>query len=352
MDSVSLVTVSYGSSGVLAEAIASFRREASRLGLGSQVVVVDHRGDRPENEHLAQLGPEVLLCRENLGYAAGLNAGAEAATGVALLLANPDLVFRPGSLEALLSALADGWDLVGPQFELGGALFPEAEEQTPRAELRRLSARHSEDRRLRYLRWHARSSWRLWQGTTPQRAGTISGALIAMRRETLAAVGPWDEGYFLYFEEADWLRRASSLGCRLGVVPGSRVRHAWGHAAKPEAQAETFERSRRRYYQRHFPHWRPPDLELPGPPEWPGLSTEAGPRRTKQALWLVSPSPWGFPAAGLGLLDGSELGQALSRFAAARSHGGPLFVSAYDPEDDAVLGTWKAGDPPTSTPSA
>ena len=47
-----------------------------------------------------------------------------------------------------------------------------------------------------------------------------------LRREALAEVGPLDDGFFFFFEDADWCFRARAQGWRLGVVEGEPVRHA------------------------------------------------------------------------------------------------------------------------------
>lgn len=340
MPEVSLVVVSFHSSSVLRTALRSFATEAAASELDTEVIVVDHSGDEFEHQRLLALRDVTVLRQENRGYAAGLNAGIEAAAGAVLLLANPDLEFQPGSIAALLSALEGGWDVVGPQFELGGALFPAAETQNPREELRRLAARRGKQHHRHALRRHVRASDRLWKSTQPQEMPALSGALLATRRETLIRVGPWDEDFFLYFEEVDWLLRAQAAGCRLALIPAARVSHAWGHAAHPEEQAEEFERSRQRFYAKHYPDWKPVVRRWSPPPEWPALPEPHALPAQGAPLWVVSPSPWGFPAAGLGSLTTDELHTALHRFSKAKSHGGQLFVTAYDPAQDFLFGPW------------
>ncbi|HVR99357.1 MAG TPA: glycosyltransferase, partial [Thermoanaerobaculia bacterium] len=247
---ISLVLVAYRSSNHLPAAIQSFRDEAARLGRPAEVVVVEQSEDADEEARVRELAPDSLLVRPNRGYAAGLNAGIAAASGAVLLLANPDVRFLPGSLGALLDALDAGWDVAGPQFELAGWLFPPADVQTPLEELRRwLAGRWT---RQRFLRREVRRWRRVWESAGPVAVETLSGALLAVRRETAARVGPWDEGYFLYFEETDWLRRARRRGLRAAVVPAARIEHAWGHAAEPGRYAARFDQSRRRFYARHF----------------------------------------------------------------------------------------------------
>jgi hypothetical protein len=343
---LSLILVTHCSSAVVPEAVAAFRRQARALGLAAELVLVDHSEDSAEAERLAALVPDQLLTPPNRGYAAGLNAGIAVASGRRLLLANPDVVLDDGALAALLAALDAGWHLVGPQFHLGGFLFPPAEPQTPGAELRRLVAARSRRAWRRLLAREVRRSLRLWRSTAPLEQPLLSGALLAMPAAVAARVGPWPEEYFLYFEEADWLARARRLGLRLGQVPAARARHAWGHAAG--AGSEVYAASRRRYYRRrHGPLGRllaavsspppPPLAPLPAAEELPS---------SRELLWLVSPAPLGLPAAGAwGLTHPAAV---LRRFAAARSHPGPLAVTAYQPVAARIAGRWQWAAPPVA----
>lgn len=342
MPSVTLVLVTYHSAPQAALAIASFRREVAAAGVEGEVVVVDHSESKDEEARLATLAPDQLLPRANRGYAAGLNAGIEAARGEVLLLANPDVELAEGSLSALLAALQSGWQIVGPQFQLGPFLFPPADVQTPGEEVRRWLAARSAAARQRYLRREVRRWRRVWRASGPIAVPTLSGALIAASRETCERLGPWDESYFLYFEETDWLRRARRLGLEVGLVPAAQVRHRWGHAARPAEQGETFERSRRRYFEQHFGLAGRLVTRLPSPPAprpAPALATGSLPTEPG-LLWLLSPSPLGFPAAGLEGVTAKEIPAALAAFTAERSHEGPLTLAAYDLEREEVVGRW------------
>jgi GT2 family glycosyltransferase len=79
---------------------------------------------------------------------------------------------------------------------------------------------------------------------------------MLIRREV--DVGPLDEGYFLYFEEVDFCRRARRAGWRCWYVPGSRVVHLVGASTgvsdprhKIKRMPDYWFESRRRYFVRN-----------------------------------------------------------------------------------------------------
>ncbi|HKV11010.1 MAG TPA: glycosyltransferase [Thermoanaerobaculia bacterium] len=338
---ISLVLVAHRSSRWLPGAVDSFRAEASSLGLPAEVVVVEQSEDADEAARAEAVQPERFLVRENRGYAAGLNAGIAAASGEILLLGNPDVRFHPGSLGPLLAALEEGWDVVGPQFVLAGWLFPPADAQTPGEELRRYLASRNARFWERHHQREARRWAAVWESGAPVEAKTLSGALVAVRAETAARIGPWDEEYFLYFEETAWLRRARAMGRQLALVPGARVEHAWGHAAGTGLSPH-FGTSRRRYYEHSFGLFGMAIANLTldvSPLVPPAFAAAEAARFRQRALWLLSPSPLGFPAAGL-WSEGPPL-EEIRGFSKACPECASLVLIAYDARAGRRLGAWR-----------
>ena len=337
---VSLVLVAHRSGALLPAAAGAFRREAAACGLRSEVVVVEHSQDAAEAERAAACRPDQLLVRPNRGYAAGINAGCAAARGGLLLVANPDVELGAGALGRLAAALAAGWAVAGPRFGLGGLSVPPADPQTPRAELARRRA--APGRRWRTHLGRELARWRrAWEASDPLDQPTLSGALLAFRRELLERVGPWDEEYFLYFEETDWLRRARRAGGRLALVPAAQATHRWGHSAAPARFADRFAASRERYFRRHFPLLGPAVLRVPeAPPPAPRPAAEAPAGEAWR--WLLGPGRHGFPAALLAA--GEDPAAAAAELAAACALPEVTLV-AYSPADDRLVGPFRHAVP-------
>ncbi|MEX1310160.1 MAG: glycosyltransferase, partial [Candidatus Sulfomarinibacteraceae bacterium] len=165
---VSLVVVCHYSSGVLPLCVSSFRKQAGAAGIEPEVVVVEHSENDGEAAAAAACEPERILVRPNRGYAAGLNAGAAAASGDLVFLANPDIEFLDGGVGGLVDAIAGGADVAGPQLvwdPAGEVLLPIPDDPGPVAELGRTIRRRrpfpsSFDDRFA-------SSWRVWTSDEP-----------------------------------------------------------------------------------------------------------------------------------------------------------------------------------------
>src|SRR3954470_1114886 len=70
-----------------------------------ELVLVDNGTDHSVSERVAaEHGARVLVPGTNLGYGAAANAGAAGADRPWLVVANPDVVWQPGALDALLDA--------------------------------------------------------------------------------------------------------------------------------------------------------------------------------------------------------------------------------------------------------
>ncbi len=256
---ISGVFVSYRSAALAARAIATFREEARRAGRDAEAIAVVNSGDVAERDALVQHSDRVLLPPRNLGFAGGLNAGIAAARGGTLVLANPDLLFCEGSVAALAGAAeAGGLLAAGPALYADGArsvLLPPAEEARPE-ELARRALAADPARTARVFRREARraaaQAERAAAGETARVRG-LSGAVVAVTRATLEAVGPFDEAYPLYYEENDWQRRLLVGGGGLVYVGGAHVVHLFAQSTKTEPRAAAwFAESEERFYAKHF----------------------------------------------------------------------------------------------------
>jgi GT2 family glycosyltransferase len=84
--------------------------------------------------------------------------------------------------------------------------------------------------------------------------GIVSGACLLIRRETVEEIGLLDEGFFMYYEDADWCLRARQRGWKVYSVPQAEVVHylalSSGQQAEPRL-VEAYFHSRMRYFRKY-----------------------------------------------------------------------------------------------------
>jgi len=333
---IGVVLVHYHTPDLAREALARIRADLESVSEPLDVVVVDNGSDPAERPLVDRLPARVIRPAENLGYAGGINAGVREVRGGRLILMNPDVLVEPGCCAALLSGLGpdrqggpdrgpgsgrgSGAAAAGPRFTWdreGRLLLPPAEERSHGAALQgRLAPRIAWMERRARRRWrrHAR---RHWEAGGPVPTESLSGALLAVRRSAWEAIGPFDEGYRLYFEETDWLRRLVRSGRTALHVPAARAVHLYDRSASAEPRsAAWFAASRRRFegswYGAGFARLLAAIDRLPGHAHEPLAAELAGDVAAApfehassqelaalgEPLWVeISPSPFGVPAA-------------------------------------------------------
>jgi GT2 family glycosyltransferase len=93
-----------------------------------------------------------------------------------------------------------------------------------------------------------------WDHSDVRAVDIATGALLFLRRAAIADVGMLDERFFMYWEESDWLARASALHWRLLFTPEVRGVHAGRQSSAVEGTTHSllFLESSYRYVRKHF----------------------------------------------------------------------------------------------------
>jgi N-acetylglucosaminyl-diphospho-decaprenol L-rhamnosyltransferase len=173
----------------------------------------------------------VVELRRNAGYAAALNAGIAAAQpSSAVMIANPDIRFQPGSILRLMRALAQPrTGIVVPRLTDANGGLHRSLRREPTV-LRawgeallggRLAGRH-------HLLGEVVMDARAY--AQPASPDWASGAAMLISRRCLETVGPWDERFFLYSDETDFALRARDAGFTLRYVPDAVAVHLGGQS--------------------------------------------------------------------------------------------------------------------------
>lgn len=251
-----VVVVTYFSGDSLAAFLDSL---AGATTAPVEVVVADNGSTDGAPEAAAgRPGVSVLANGTNLGYGRAANAGAHGAEAEWIVVANPDVIWDPGSLDVLLAA-GGRWPragALGPAIRTpDGALYPTGREfpslgrGTGHALLGWIWPTNP------WTRAYRRERGAPVEGTT----GWLSGSCLLVRRAAFEQVGGFDPAYFMYAEDVDLCRRLMLAGWERVLVPSSVVTHIGAHATRLHSTRMLAEhhRSLLRYLSRQYagPRW-------------------------------------------------------------------------------------------------
>ncbi len=228
---VSAVVVSYHPGPTLDACLETLLADArvhevQLVDNGNPDAVVDGLQDRALKEPRLQ----VISGHGNIGFAAGCNWGAQAASAPYLAFVNPDAVIDAGALDELMAALPE---TPGPHLVGGLVVGPDGVEQRG-ARRRALTltraarAFFARDREAHAVNLHRAP---LPEGPVPMDA--VSGAFCLIRAADFDALGGFDEGFFLHVEDVDLARRVWAAGGTVTFTPAARVRHVGATSDAP-----------------------------------------------------------------------------------------------------------------------
>lgn len=260
-----MVVVNYNAGPFLAECVGA------ALSHADEILVVDNASRDMSVEACArQFADEprlrILRNETNRGFASACNIGFSQALGNFVLFLNPDCRLAESAVSELVQALsADptagmvGGLLTGPDgSEQGGGrrAIPTPWRSFVRAfGLNRLAHRWPKLFFDFYLHKQPLPD-------RPVEVEAISGACMMVRREAVADVGLWDEGYFLHCEDLDWCMRFRQKGWKILFVPSARVTHALGVCGRGRPIFVEWHKHRGmlRFYRKFFRHQYPGGL--------------------------------------------------------------------------------------------
>ncbi len=249
---LSVVIVSFNTREMTLRCLRSLYADIE--GLESEVWVVDNASHDGSVEAIRQAFPDVKLIasERNLGFGAANNRALEQACGRFFLLLNSDAFPLLGAIATLLKYLEERPEVgaVGPRLLNGdGSLQPSCWKfpSPPRAwaEAVGLAALLPDHPVFGdYFRWAHDSE---------RHVDFVIGACVLLRREVYEAVGGFDESFFLYAEETDWMKRMHEAGWPIAFVPQARVTHLGGASSgsKPGLNPLFFE-GQDRFIAKHF----------------------------------------------------------------------------------------------------
>jgi N-acetylglucosaminyl-diphospho-decaprenol L-rhamnosyltransferase len=247
---VSVIVVSHNTREDLVRCLASLSSSTVPL----ETVVVDNASEDGSPEEVERRFPDVRVLRnaQNVGFGRANNRGLAETRAPCVLLLNSDAELRPGCLETLAGILRERPEVgvVGPRTveDDGAVQVSFGPELTPWREWRQGRLVEGVKARRQGALARARAA-----AAREHEPAWVSASCLLARREALAAVGGFDEGYFLYEEDVDLCRRVRRAGWRVLFTPAAEALHHLGRsvARDPERARYEYQRSHLRYYARH-----------------------------------------------------------------------------------------------------
>lgn len=166
----------------------------------------------------------VIANGHNRGLAAANNQGIAASQAPFVLISNPDVVYAPGSIDALLDLLTRR-DRAA--FGVAKLLYPDGRLQTSAGDLPSTVQALLGRRLTQRVRPGAgpRMWWDDWAHDEERTIGHGAEACYLVRRSAVDEIGLQDERFVLDWEGVDWSSRAWDAGWEVWFCPTAAVAH-------------------------------------------------------------------------------------------------------------------------------
>ena len=225
---VSALVVTYNSAGYIHPLVESLRRQLVDQSI--RLIVVD-------NASVDDTLPS-LMCHEdviavaagkNLGYAGGINVARQhVGDADAVLVLNPDLELADGAVKALRRCLAEtSAGVVVPRLlDQDGSLYMSLRREP--TSLRALGDAMFGRRLAGRPAALGEIDMEQWSYEHRHTVDWATGAALLVDANLDKRIGGWDERFFLYSEEVDFMRRVRWAGCQIWFEPDAVMRHRRG----------------------------------------------------------------------------------------------------------------------------
>jgi len=250
MNGLAIIILNYRTPDLSLACVESLQ---SQLDDDTQVVVVDNDSGDGSAEHIERgirergLRARLLRSPVNGGFAAGMNFGIKAVPAHAYLLLNSDTIIQPNALASLRIAMHHfpNAGIIGPALlDEHGEIAPSSfRDPHPVSELLRSARTGPLQRALQ------RFDLVLPPSKRPSEPDWLAFACVLVRREVVDRIGLLDEGYFMYFEDVDYCRRAREAGFKVLYWPEAKVAHFAGSSSGVTANSAQQRRAPRYYYE-------------------------------------------------------------------------------------------------------
>jgi O-antigen biosynthesis protein len=201
-----------------------------------EIIVIDNNSFDGSDSMVRNTFPQVNLIvnKENIGFAKANNIGIKASKGEFILILNPDTIIEENTLRQCLKFMEEHpkAGALGPKMIDGrGNFLPESKRglPTPSTAFFKISG-------LNRLFPQSPVFNRYYLGHLPLNSTTkvdvLTGAFLFVRREVLDKTGLFDECFFMYGEDVDLSYRITLAGYENYYFPETTIIHYKGESTK------------------------------------------------------------------------------------------------------------------------
>lgn len=235
-----VVIVNYNTAHVLVEHYDALAAECAAYP-GSRIIVVDNASPNGDGARLLAFAAaeerrkmlRVIASPANTGFAKGNNIALREAFAAdpapdLIYLLNPDAYVRPGALRTLVDFLE-----AHPKAGIAGSRleYPDGSPQISAFRFFSMASEFESAARTGFVSALFQNKRVAPPQTDETRAADwVCGASVLIRRDVFDDVGLFDEAYFLYYEETDFMLQAARKGWQTWYAPASRAVHLVGQS--------------------------------------------------------------------------------------------------------------------------
>lgn len=250
---LSIIIVNWKVRELLRKCLESIRRET--VGLDYEVIVVDNASGDGSVEMVARDFPWVRLIasNRNLGFVRANNEAVRQAAGDLVLLLNPDTELHQDAFGKMADLMRreSHVGILGPKLLNPDGSLQSSVRRFPTLASQLALKLHHLFPRAAPLRRYLASDFDYGKF---QPCDQVMGAALMVRRSVLEQIGLLDEGFFLWFDDADLCKRAVDAGFQVWYWPGAEIVHhggeSFGQVFGPKRQ-RMFNAAMRRYFRKH-----------------------------------------------------------------------------------------------------
>ncbi|MCI4626125.1 MAG: glycosyltransferase family 2 protein [Candidatus Magnetoovum sp. WYHC-5] len=254
---ISIVT--YNSKHVIAPCLDSIISTVNNVDY--EIIVVDNASTDATAKYIKNNYPSVTLIAntENIGFGRAHNQAFKNAKGQFFLILNPDTIIHENTIERLIDFMCET-----PEATLCGCKIYWDDNkgfQFPDLKLHNLMTAilHFTPFLLHFPKSHAaktywQTAYKFWAATKPIEVEAITGGFMLIKSNVYETIAGFDEGFFLFFEEHDLMRRINKAGYKIYYLPDVSIQHYFEESCRHSSMdiGKIYTQSAFYYYKKHY----------------------------------------------------------------------------------------------------